>query len=216
MIISAYGILLQRLQEADIELVRQKRNSPEIQRFMEYREEITPEMQLKWFRSVNNEFNNYFLIISGNQKVGMVYGAGIDWDKKETANGGIFIWDETIRGTQIPLAASLLLTDLSFLLGFERTYIKVLKTNSAAIAYDLNLGYTLLPGQENVLNQKYVLTEKNYLLKSAKFRNPFIQQYGDQILVKSEDAEDAMTKKIISAIPNLDPEKTKRLKFILP
>jgi UDP-4-amino-4,6-dideoxy-N-acetyl-beta-L-altrosamine N-acetyltransferase len=216
MIISAYGIVLQRLQQADIELVRQKRNSPEIQRFMEYREEITPEMQLKWFHSVNNEFNNYFIIISGDQKAGMVYGAGIDWNKKETGNGGIFIWDENFRGTQIPLAASLLLTDLSFLLGFERTYIKVLKTNTAAIAFDINLGYELLPGQENVINQKYVLTEENYMKKSSRFRNPFIQQFGEQIVVKLEDAADAMTKQIIAVIPTLDPEKTKRLKFILP
>ncbi|MDZ7743378.1 MAG: hypothetical protein U5Q03_16975 [Bacteroidota bacterium] len=40
-----YGISLNRLKEDDIELVRKWRNSRKINQFMEYREEITPEMQ---------------------------------------------------------------------------------------------------------------------------------------------------------------------------
>lgn len=54
MIISKYNIRYIRLQEEDIELVRKWRNHPSITKYMVYREEITPEMQKKWFASINN------------------------------------------------------------------------------------------------------------------------------------------------------------------
>src|ERR1041385_8348137 len=109
MIIKGFGISLHRLQHDDIELVRQKRNAPNVSSFMEYREEITPEMQEKWFQSINNEKNNYFLIEYNGEKIGLIYAAEIDWEKMITGNSGIFIWDEQFRKTSVPLAAALLL-----------------------------------------------------------------------------------------------------------
>lgn len=41
MIVRKYGLILRRLQLEDIELVRGKRNSDEIRRVMQFREEIT-------------------------------------------------------------------------------------------------------------------------------------------------------------------------------
>lgn len=154
----------------DIELVRRHRNSDPIRNTMEYREEITPAMQEKWFHSINNLQNNYFVIVHKGEKIGLISGAGIDWQKKETANGGIFIWDPSSLKTSIPLRASLLLTDLSFILGLERTYIKVLKDNDTAISYNTGMGYELLPGQENITNQTYVLTAASYREKTQKLR----------------------------------------------
>ena len=60
MIVRKYGITLRRLALEDIELVRQKRNSQEIRQVMHFKDEITPEMQLKWFESINNFENYYF------------------------------------------------------------------------------------------------------------------------------------------------------------
>ena len=70
--ISKYGIDLVRLTEEDIEMLRQWRNSPQIQQFMEYREEITAEMQKKWFDSINNVNNFYFIIHFEGQKIGLI------------------------------------------------------------------------------------------------------------------------------------------------
>jgi RimJ/RimL family protein N-acetyltransferase len=179
MIITGFGIVLVRLQRQDIEMVRQHRNSMAINRFMEYRKEISQEEQEKWFASIDNKFNNYFLIHHENESVGLIYGAGIDWEKKETSNGGIFIWEESLLETHVPLAASLLLTEISFLLGLERTYIKVLRDNPRAISYNQNLGYEMLPGQEEVMNQQYVLTKENYYSKAARFRKPYVQAHGE-------------------------------------
>ena len=179
MIITGFGVVLVRLQQKDIEMVRQHRNSAAINRLMEYRKEISSEEQEKWFASIDNKFNNYFLIHHKDEQVGLIYGANIDWEKKETGNGGIFIWKEALLETHVPLAASLLLTEISFLLGLERTYIKVLRDNPRAISYNQNLGYELLPGQETVVNQRYVLTKENYYSKSARFRKPFVQAHGE-------------------------------------
>lgn len=179
MIITGFGVVLVRLQRKDIEMVRNYRNSAAISRFMEYRKEISPGEQEKWFASIDNKFNNYFLIHHKDEQVGLIYGADIDWEKKETGNGGIFIWKEALLETHVPLAASLLLTEISFLLGLERTYIKVLRDNTRAISYNLNLGYELLPGQENVENQRYVLRKENYYTKAARFRKPFVQAHGE-------------------------------------
>lgn len=179
MIITGFGVVLIRLQQQDIELVRQHRNSEAISKFMESRKEITKEEQEKWFASIDNKFNNYFVIVYKGEKIGLIYGADIDWEKKETGNGGIFIWNESLLETHAPLAASMLLTEVSFLLGMERTYIKVLRDNPRAIAYNENLGYEILPGQEKVINQKYVLTKENYYAKAARFRKTFVRMFGE-------------------------------------
>jgi RimJ/RimL family protein N-acetyltransferase len=162
MLISGYGIQLRRLTIEDIELVRQHRNSERIQQYMEYRKEITPEEQLTWFNSINNLNNNYFVIEHQGEKVGLIYGADINWKTKTTGNGGIFIWNSTYWETATPTASSFLLTDTSILLGLEKTYIKVLSTNHRAIEFNKSLGYQLLPNQEGVLNQPYELDINNY------------------------------------------------------
>jgi len=216
MILSGYGVKLVRLTRNDIELVRQKRNSENISRFMEFREIITPEMQEKWFASVNNPYNHYYIIISNEQKSGLINGSKVDWEKKETGSGGIFIWDENLWETPAPLAASLLLTDTSVALGLERTYIKVLRDNPNAIRYNLQLGYELLPGQEEAYNQEYVLHQKNYLEKTKKIRPYFYKQFGETIDVIVDDPENSSTKFLLERISAADPERRKKLNVILP
>ena len=216
MIIKGFGISLHRLEHSDIELVRQKRNAPNVSMFMEYREEITPEMQEKWFQSVNNEKNNYFLIDFIGEKIGLIYAAEIDWEKMETGNSGIFIWDESFRKTSVPLAAALVLTETSFIFGFRKTFIKVLRNNPVAIAFNKGLGYELLPGQENAVNQKYVLTEQNYFEKAAKLREPFIKEHGDVLDVIITNREDLSSENIMSRWKDLPAEKKSRINLIVP
>ena len=61
--ISNYDVSLELLTENKIEMVRQWRNDPKIQQYMEYRETITPEMQKKWFDKLNNGKDNFYFII---------------------------------------------------------------------------------------------------------------------------------------------------------
>ena len=173
MIVERGNIKLCRLTEEHIELVRQRRNAPEIQKRMEYREHITPEMQLDWFNKINNVNNNYFLIETNDKFIGLINGENVEWDTGITNNGGIFIWDNDYMESIEILQATLLLTDLGYYLGLKNNYIRVLRDNLRAIAFNTSLGYKLLPGQEQIYNQKYELTANSYFKATEKIRLQF-------------------------------------------
>ena len=173
MIIERGNIKLLRLTEEYIELVRTWRNAPEIKKRMEYQEYITPEMQREWFSKINNVNNNYFLIETNNKHIGLINGANIGWDKGVTNNGGIFIWDKEYLESFEIVQASLLLTDLGYYLGMKKNYIKILKDNARAIAFNKSIGYRLLPRQENEYNQQYQLIPSVYFKATEKIRRKF-------------------------------------------
>ncbi|MCX6235541.1 MAG: GNAT family N-acetyltransferase [Bacteroidetes bacterium] len=163
-----YGIKLSRLKEKDIELVRTWRNSPQIQQYMEYREHITPEMQKKWFQSVDNTNNFYFIIHYRGEKIGLINSSNADL-KELTSEGGIFIWEESYYDTFVPVWSSLcLLETMFFVFGARKSFIKTLNDNPRAIKLNTHLGYELLPGQEEVYNQQYILTRENFEKKANK------------------------------------------------
>ena len=166
MIIKGYGIELERLTKADIELVRYWRNSERINRFMEFRGYITPEMQEAWFHSIDTPENNYFIIRYNGEKVGLIHGSQLDWKEYVTRNGGIFIWDESLWNTLVPLSAAFLLTEISFIFGMKKTYAKILRSNTNSIAFNRQLGYVLAEGQETQENQQYVLTPEAFYEKT--------------------------------------------------
>lgn len=171
MIIEKYGITLTRLKEQDIELIRTKRNSDDIISVMHAREIITPEMQEKWFNSINNIYNNYFIIQYNNQKIGLINGKNSDYGKLQS-EGGMFVWENKYWGTVIPAMCSVIMTDFTFLInGFEKNYIKILKSNKNSISYNTQLGYVLTNDYpSDAETQWYVLTKENYLKKSQKIR----------------------------------------------
>jgi RimJ/RimL family protein N-acetyltransferase len=160
--LTKYGITLNRLRAEDIELVRQWRNSPLINQFMEYRENITPEMQRDWFKSVDNFENFYFIIEYQGEKIGLINSSQIDWDTV-SSEGGIFLWDEKYYETFVPVWASLCLLETTyFMLGAGKSVIKTLNDNERAKKLNIHLGYELQPGQEDVYNQIYVLTPESF------------------------------------------------------
>jgi RimJ/RimL family protein N-acetyltransferase len=156
--ISKYGVVLNRLRVPDIELVRIWRNSPRIVQFMEYRKEITPEMQQEWFKSVD-DFNNYYFIIEyQDQKIGLINSSKVEWDTV-SSEGGIFFWEESYYETFVPVWASLCLLEFCFfMLGASRSVIKTLRDNARAKTLNTHLGYEIMEGQEEVYNQQYLMT----------------------------------------------------------
>lgn len=208
MIVRGYGVELHLLSEEDLELVRVKRNSDFIRDRMEYREEITPEMQQQWFRTINNAHNNYYVIVYQNEKVGLISGNQVDWEKRETGNGGLFIWEEKFRDSLVPIAASLLLTDLTFLIGLERVRIKVMRNNTRAVTYNRLLGFELLEGQEHNESQLYELTKERYEARTGKLKQTLHRQYGPEIITTVTNPEQPFCRKLIS-IYNQLPEDRK-------
>ena len=114
MIISKGNIVFRKLIHDDIELVRNHRNSSDVSQFMEYREQITPEMQEKWFKSISNNNNLFFVIEYKGEKIGLINGRDIDWEK-HSMETGIFIWDKKFLNTHIPLLAVLIFGELGIM-----------------------------------------------------------------------------------------------------
>jgi len=164
MIVQRGDVKLIRLGKEDIELVRTWRNAPEIQARMEYREYITAEMQAAWFNKIDNVNNFYFLVSIQDKYIGLINAADIDWDENIAGNCGIL---ESAKTTE----ASLLFTDTGFCSGLGHLYAKILKDNTPSIYYNQTMGYRLLPGQEQVINQVYELTSHVYFNATAKLRS---------------------------------------------
>lgn len=163
-----YGITLRRIVEEDIELIRQWRNSKPIQQNMHFREYITKQMQKKWFRSIDNINNFYYIIEYQGKKVGLFNEKNIDWEKR-TSENGLFIADEKLINTPIPILASLCLCEIGFnIIQGEKAFIHVLKNNHQAITYNLRFGYELCENQENDELQRYVLTKETFEKKGKK------------------------------------------------
>ncbi|MBK7214383.1 MAG: GNAT family N-acetyltransferase [Bacteroidales bacterium] len=170
MIVSKYGLVLRRLQLEDIELVRQMRNSEAIRQVMQFREEISPEMQLKWFESVNNFENYYYIVEYEGRKVALINDKNMNWQER-TSESGLFFWDKDLISTFIPILASLVLLDMGFYyLDWRISYVHVMRDNPAAIVYTKQIGYQLADGQENEENQLYFLTKENFEKQGRNIR----------------------------------------------
>jgi UDP-4-amino-4,6-dideoxy-N-acetyl-beta-L-altrosamine N-acetyltransferase len=163
-----YGITLRRITSDDLELLRTWRNAEAIQQHMNFRQYITKQMQKKWFRSIDNFCNFYYIIEYNNEMIGLFNEKNIDW-KNRTSETGLFIADQRYIDTQIPILASLCLSEIGFyIVQGEKSFIRILKENHRAIDYSLSFGYQLCEGQQNIRHQLYVLTKENFEIKGAK------------------------------------------------
>ncbi|MCX6272529.1 MAG: GNAT family N-acetyltransferase [Bacteroidetes bacterium] len=160
--ISKYGVTLKRLTEDKIEMVRQWRNDPKIAQYMEYRVYITPVMQAAWFKSINNKHNFYFIIEFKGKEIGIINIKNIDYELME-GEGGIYIYDNDYINSDVPFRATLCKIDFCFEdIQLNRITAHVMRDNKRAIKYNQLLGFKLIPDQEHITNQLYVLSKEDY------------------------------------------------------
>lgn len=172
LILKQYGITLKRVVEGDLEEIRFWRNQNFISENMIYREEISKQDQLRWFQSINNKLNYYFIIINDEgDRIGVINSKDVDLQKGE-GEGGIFIWNQEVWNTQVPSLASLVLLNFSMLMlnSFKCSKIKVLKANSTAIKYNQSLGYVITNDFEQCDYLEMKLTKNSYLEATSKLR----------------------------------------------
>lgn len=189
MIINKGNYLFRRLTIDDIELVRNWRNSAHITQYMEYREHITSEMQLKWFHSVDNVNNMYFIIEYKKEKIGLINAKDIDWEKR-TMETGVFFGEQKYLNTEVPLLAILIFGELG-VVNFDLTvYAHILKTNKRAIRYNKLMGFQLCEGQEDVENQLYKMSRETHLKKARLMRAAFFHIIGNKEIVLTFEQHD--------------------------
>ena len=174
--ISNYDVSLELLTEDKIEMVRQWRNDPKIQQYMEYRDEITPEMQAKWFKKLNNGKDNFYFIIKyKGEEIGLIIVKDVDYEKK-SSESGVFMYDDKYLNTDISYRAHIVMFDYMFdVVGLQTIYSHMLKSNKRAQRFGIFLCAHLMRVQENVENELYVKTRDDYFENTNRIR--FIKRY---------------------------------------
>jgi len=166
--IENYGVVLTRLTEEKIELVRNWRNDPKISQYMEFKEYITPEMQINWFRRIDNENNFYFIIEFEKKEIGLINVRDIDYNEK-VGEGGIFIYDDDCLNSDLSFRVGVLLNDFCFeTLKLEKLKAHILNNNKRAIQFNKMFGYKIVDGQDDVNNQLYYLLRSDYIEKKER------------------------------------------------
>lgn len=166
-IIKNYGVELHQLTEDKIELVRRWRTDPKISQYMEYRGEITPEMQRKWFSKIQTGNQNYYFLINVDGKeVGLINIKDIDYAESK-GESGIFIWDTNCRHSGIAVKAGLCLYDFIFdVVRLNKLEARIYNTNPASIKYHKKFGFSLEENEAVDLstskNQLYLLSSNNF------------------------------------------------------
>ncbi|HET8837876.1 MAG TPA: GNAT family protein [Flavobacteriaceae bacterium] len=187
--IRKYGIELERLTENDIELVRKMRNKKEISKTMFFQEKISKTQQKKWFHSIDNPYNYYFLIKHNQKKIGLVHGKILSYSNK-TAEGGIFIWEKSVWGTHIPVIVSICMADITFLiLKMEKTNAEIRMDNPRAIEYNMKLGYEITEELKTEKKLRMQLTKDNYFEKANSIRQMVKNISRDQSEISWGDIE---------------------------
>jgi UDP-4-amino-4,6-dideoxy-N-acetyl-beta-L-altrosamine N-acetyltransferase len=201
MIVRKYGLTLRRLTRDDLELVRQKRNSEEIRQVMQFRDEITPEMQSEWFNTIDNFKNYYYIVEFEGKKVALINDKNMNWEER-TSESGLFFWDMDYINTFIPILSSLVLLDVGFYyLEWNISYIHVMRDNFAAIGYARQIGYELCKGQEEEENQLYYLSRENFEKRGKNIRKAAStfkdEESGDgYLLLEPADYESGLAQRI--------------------
>jgi hypothetical protein len=127
-------------------------------------------MQQKWFQSINNEFNFYFIIHYEGKRIGLINFKNIDWEKN-ISESGLFIWDPNYDDSPAPLLASLLVSEFGFgVLNGGKSFIRIVKGNRKAIDFNTSIGFEPVgPPDHNDL-QFYVQTKESFYEKTQKMR----------------------------------------------
>ncbi|MFH2143601.1 MAG: GNAT family N-acetyltransferase [Bacteroidota bacterium] len=205
-----YGVTLRRIEESDIELVRTWRNKDEIRKNMLFQEYITPEMQKKWFDSINNFSHSYYIIEYNNEKIGLINEKNIDTENN-TVESGLFLFGEKHYGSFIPVIASIILIEIGYYL-FEGNigYIHVRKDNKKAIEYNETIGYYILEEMEEFYIM--AITKQSFESKTVKLRNAIKNLYGDQntqFILDQVDFENGVAEACLNILNSLEEDKIK-------
>ena len=167
--LSNHGIKLVRLTRSEIELVRLWRNSEEINQYMFFNDYITEEMQERWFQSINDENNYYFIIEANGGKIGLCNLKDIDHDKG-SCEAGLFIYEKEYlnKYSNVSFKCVKIMNDFAFVeLNLNTIYIKIKKSNSRAIRFNEFIGYEYLT-ESPAGALHYELTKGNYLRELPK------------------------------------------------
>lgn len=165
MILSDNNIKLIRLTENDLELVRKWRNDPKISQFMFFQGHITEEMQIEWFKKINNNNNYYFIIEIDREKIGLTEIKNINYENMN-AEAGIFIYNDDYLNGILSYKIIFLLMNFAFdKLKIKQFNVLIRDDNKRAIRFNNSIGYLK---NEKLGQNYYSLNQENYKQSKVK------------------------------------------------
>jgi len=141
MTVNCYGYDFCRLSEADIEMVRNWRNSEQIKSFMHDKRHITRDGQIKWYSRINNVNNWYFVVKKDGISLGLIGLKSVDFDRK-TTEPGIMMANPRHPESLVPASVGmLLLGEFGFhVLGMKRFIAHMFDDHTKALSNNDYLG----------------------------------------------------------------------------
>lgn len=178
MIAEQYGLKYLRVTQSDLETLRYWRNQSFIASTMQFKDYITPKMQIAWFNKINNKNNYYFIIEHDNKKIGLINCKDAEPNTR-IAEGGIFIWDKSYWGTPVPALASLTMLQAVFEVfkSGDESVATVAVDNVLALEFNEMLGYEIKHKTDDGKYFKLCLTKDKYfshckkLIRAAEIYN---------------------------------------------
>jgi UDP-4-amino-4,6-dideoxy-N-acetyl-beta-L-altrosamine N-acetyltransferase len=168
--IEKFGIQLEPLTLDTAMIVRQWRNSPKVSQFMDFKEQISEEQQIRWFENTVRSENKYFILKQNSISIGLIHLDRFN-EIYKSAFAGLFIGNESFEGTGIAFKASIALLEYAFEeLKLKKVFAKVHQNNGAAIAYNSNLGFEF-DGTESDLFLRLKITPDSFYEYRTKLMN---------------------------------------------
>lgn len=134
-VLEGAAVRLRPIADADTDLIVKWRNTPSVVQNFIFRQTFTPEMHRSWLATkvATGQVVQYIIIDKADDKpVGSVYYRDID-NHNRSAEYGIFIGEESVRGKGLGTETAKLFADFGFAeLQLHRISLRVLAENTAA------------------------------------------------------------------------------------
>ncbi len=141
---------------------------------MIFRDPITPDMQRRWFASLDVERDFYFVVCHEGVSCGLADVKSVDWTAR-TFVGGIFLAPD-YWNTDVAVRAVLRLTDFGFFdLGLDMGLCRVLKSNTRALRFNKALGYNVVPGDATATYHDLRVDRAGYESATKGLRDHFLK-----------------------------------------
>jgi RimJ/RimL family protein N-acetyltransferase len=138
------GILLKAMSFDHLETVRNWRNSKLVRSNMIFKNMISEEQQLNWFRNLDTDCNIYMVIHVDRKPIGVCNLKNIDWNQG-VGEGGIFIGEPDFLNSTVPIKVVMLFLDYLFnRKDLSKIILKILKSNRASRKFVVGFGAELI------------------------------------------------------------------------
>jgi hypothetical protein len=126
-------------------------------------------MQLKWFRSIDNFNNFYFILHFKDIKAGLGDIKNVNWEDR-SGEAGVFIAEKAHISSFLPVVGALTLSELVFkIFKLKRIYSQIRPDNKRAMRFNKLFGYKRVEGEEGKESQLHYLTADSFFKATRKF-----------------------------------------------